>query len=397
MGLEVLPTLWRSAPRRWGHPLHSMCSYMAMFPPTIPRVFVELFTSAGDTVWDPFSGRGTTALEACLAGRLGVGSDANPLAALLTAAKVDPPTPAQLRRRLAELATKQRMVPFDEVPDDVRMLFDPRTLQELLWLRAELRPANRVDRYLLAVLTGALHANANNDGTPRGLTVAMPNTFSMSPGYVRRYIDRHGLVPPRKGVLAFLGDRVAAMRPPTLPIRGLEWQGNVLEGPRWHNSVQPARLIFTSPPYLHVVLYGKYNWLRLWLIGHERRAVDQALFHSSSLPRYLEFMAAAVRSMQSGLREDGYLCMVIGDVRRDNETVNLAQAVADTCFVGTSLRVAAIIQDELPSEHKVSRIWGPSRGHATKTDRLLIAKASKARLPRVPSSSRINWLEMRCL
>lgn len=28
--LDKLPGEWRSAPRRWGHPLHSLCSYFAM-------------------------------------------------------------------------------------------------------------------------------------------------------------------------------------------------------------------------------------------------------------------------------------------------------------------------------------------------------------------------------
>jgi hypothetical protein len=393
---EHLPTLWHAAPRRWGHPLHSMCSYMAMFPPAIPRVFVEWLTTVGETVWDPFAGRGTTPLEACLAGRVGVGSDANPLAALLTAAKVDPPSLAELNKRLAALTAKRRTLPADAIPDEVRMLFDPTTLAELLWLRSELKPATRADRYLLAVLSGALHANAGRDGIPRGLTVSMPNTFSMSPRYVRRYIDEHRLVAPRKDVLSFLEDRLAKMPPPKLASRGHAWQGSVLDGPQWDDSVEKARLIFTSPPYLRVILYGKYNWLRLWLIGSERRAVDDALFRSSSLPRYLDFMTAAVKSMRVGLRDDGYLCLVIGDVRRGNETLNLAEAVADTCFAESELKVSAVIEDKLPTQHKVSRIWGPGKGRATKTDRVLIATGPGVRLPRVPNSNEFSWLETRC-
>src|ERR1700730_8695366 len=95
-GLEHLPTIWRQSPRRWGHVLHSLCSYMAMFPPTLPHVFIQWLTRVGDVVYDPFSGRGTTTLEACLLGRKGLGSDRNPLAWILTAAKADPPTKLQL-------------------------------------------------------------------------------------------------------------------------------------------------------------------------------------------------------------------------------------------------------------------------------------------------------------
>ena len=53
---------------------------MAMFPPTIPHLFIRWLTDVGDIVYDPFAGRGTAPLEACLLGRQGCGSDPNPLA-----------------------------------------------------------------------------------------------------------------------------------------------------------------------------------------------------------------------------------------------------------------------------------------------------------------------------
>src|SRR5688572_13135493 len=99
---------WQRAPRRWGHRLHAMCSYMAMFPPTLPHYFVRWLTDEGDVVYDPFSGRGTTVLEACLLGRVGLGSDASPLAWVLSSAKAQPPGPAILKRRLAELRRDYR-------------------------------------------------------------------------------------------------------------------------------------------------------------------------------------------------------------------------------------------------------------------------------------------------
>jgi hypothetical protein len=72
-------------------------------PAGLPRYFIEQFSAPGDVVLDPFSGRGTTALEACLAGRVGLGVDLNPLAALLTDVKVAPPAYEQTILRLAEL------------------------------------------------------------------------------------------------------------------------------------------------------------------------------------------------------------------------------------------------------------------------------------------------------
>src|SRR5690242_11870759 len=147
---------WRELPKRWGHPWHSMCSYLAMFPPALPRYFIEQCSRPGDVVFDPFSGRGTTPLEACLAGRVGIGSDANPLAVLLTKAKVQPATFEEALERLAELAESfRRSGRPPSAPPEIEMLFDGRrTLPQLLHLRTALRRNSKVDDFLLATLCG---------------------------------------------------------------------------------------------------------------------------------------------------------------------------------------------------------------------------------------------------
>ena len=85
------------------------------------------YSRRGDVVLDPFSGRGTTPLQACAEGRIGVGNDLNPFAHLLTAAKVEPAdpgrdgdpargAPARLgrpARGLAALATRSVARPAD--------------------------------------------------------------------------------------------------------------------------------------------------------------------------------------------------------------------------------------------------------------------------------------------
>src|ERR1700704_6078056 len=86
---------WKDQQRLWGHPFHPMCSYLASFPAALTHAFIARYSRPGDVVLDPFSGRGTTPLQACAEGRIGVGNDPNPFARLLTAAKVEPATRAQ--------------------------------------------------------------------------------------------------------------------------------------------------------------------------------------------------------------------------------------------------------------------------------------------------------------
>jgi site-specific DNA-methyltransferase (adenine-specific) len=387
---ESMPAIWRAAPRRWGHRWHSMCSYMAMFPPSMPHVFIRWLTNPGDVVYDPFCGRGTTVLEACVLGRIGLGSDANPLAWILTSAKANPPTMQALTDRIAQLRSiNGRLDTLDE-PRVIRHIFHRDVLEQLLWLRSHLDCQSKVDRFLLATLLGVLHANANSDGTPRGLTIAMPNTFSMAPRYVLRYKARHHLLAPRKNVVDFLETRLRHLGSSPSGLRhGAAWQQDITVPSRYPRNQRPARLIFSSPPYLSVMKYGKLNWLRLWLLGHESSSVDADLFSSGSLDSYLQFMKQAIGHCSEVTADDGFICFVIGDVRRNEHDLNLAAAVADSCINGTGLRIAALMDDKVPVRHKVSRIWKDRRGYATETDRILVLAGPKAR--RLPHAPRIEW------
>jgi hypothetical protein len=373
--LDELALEWKGAPRRWGHPLHSLCSYFAMFPPHVPRVFIEWLTKPGDVVYDPFSGRGTAPFEACRLGRVGIGSDANPLAYILTSAKVDPPTLDAVNLRLAFLKKHQPRTRFEtSPPDDVAMLYTRKVLRQLCWLRGELDVSDGTDRFIMATILGLMHANYKPGSPPRGLSISMPNTFSMSPGYVRRYIDEHVLKPPDVDVFKMVAAKAARMGvPDPVASRGRAWLGDA-RTPETLGT--PARLVFTSPPYLSVIKYGKYNWIRLWMLGHEPRKVDDGLVATASLGKYVQFMSEVLAGATKAVAADGYLCLMIGDVTdkaNKDATLNLAEMVWKNAAKKAGWRRLGVVNDHLPEQHKVSRIWGKGkRGNATKVDRILI-------------------------
>lgn len=395
--LAALPGSWRAAPRRWGHPLHSICSYLAMFPPQMASVFIRWLTRPGDAVYDPFSGRGTVALEAGLQGRWGYGADANPLAHALTKAKVRIPAEAAVLQRLDELEEEFRggKLSLEDAPPNIRMLYSPRTLEQISFLRQRLTWPGTVDPFIVALVLGMLHANHSAGGATRGFSISMPNTFAMAPGYVERYIAQKGLDAPDVDVFEMLRAKARRYSLPERDIsHGDSWQANAaLTAPKDVREAKP-KLIFTSPPYLQVIKYGKYNWVRLWFLGEEPHEVDAELMASASLSKYLDFMERVLRKMKQTLPPSGYLCLVIGDVRRDEEHLNLAQEVWERVALPEGWYRHGTIIDALPEGQKVSRIWKTKPGRATKTDRLLLLSPTETSLPALEDIDWTNSLDL---
>jgi len=64
---------WTSKQRQ-ASSIHEI-AYRACFKAQLPRFFIDLLTQENDTVYDPFSGRGTTIIESALMGRNIISND----------------------------------------------------------------------------------------------------------------------------------------------------------------------------------------------------------------------------------------------------------------------------------------------------------------------------------
>jgi hypothetical protein len=91
-GTASTGTLWHGVSPRWGHSMQTMCSYHGMFPAKVAHYFIQRYSRPGDVVLDPFSGRGTVPLQTRVEGRVAICNDLNPLAYVLSRAKVHPPS-----------------------------------------------------------------------------------------------------------------------------------------------------------------------------------------------------------------------------------------------------------------------------------------------------------------
>ena len=442
LALELPPTLppidlapeWKDQQRLWGPTFHPMCSYLASFPAALTHAFIARYSRPGDVVLDPFSGRGTTPLQACAEGRIGVGNDLNPFAHLLTAAKVEPATRAEASTRLTQLrlawnATSAEWVALgkrvaaapdapdafvpaagsgaraadgvERVPVEVALAFHPRTLAQLLFVRSTLHLDDRTDRFLAAAVTGILHGKSASY-----LSELMPNTFSMAPRYVRDYAARTEFTSPDRDVFDGVGkklDRLFRQAPP--PIDGIALLGDARDvAPRARAALQAcgrsdrARLVITSPPYLRVVKYGYYNWLRTWFLGFDARAIDAALDDAHHREPYLEFLRDVLAGLRPVLADDAIVVLVIGDVETDRGRnirggIGLAERTWEAAAEPEGYRLAGVALDPIAPGRKMTKLWGNEAGRATKTDRILVLGATEAgrRRALAAASVDVDW------
>jgi len=387
--------LWHAVSPRWGHSMHTMCSYHGMFPAKLVHYFVQRYTQPDDLVVDPFSGRGTTTLQARVEGRRAISNDLNPLAYVLTRAKAAPPRWDSLLAVVSELEKRynRRMYRHVDAPEDVQMLYHPTTLRQLVYLREYLfrRPKSQWSReeFMIAgAVAGILHGAHRRDGSSQYLSISMPNTFSMSPGYVRKYIEANDLKQLEQNVFECLRDKLARLyldEVPGPPGSVAHQDGTTL----LRNRMIPAGsadLVLTSPPYLQVVNYGTSNWIRLWWLnldgvsrdaGTGRRKLDAKLDHSHTYKSYAEFSRLLLKGVRRILAKTGVAVIIIGDVASPGrEPIPLARKVWDDVGQETGLRLLDVIEDSLPVQNKVSRIWGDTKGKATDRDCALILARS---------------------
>ena len=85
------------------HLTHGYHRYPAKFIPQIVKKLIETYTSEGDKIVDVFAGCGTTLVESKVHGRRSEGVDINPVAQLITQAKINPIKPELLEKHFVSI------------------------------------------------------------------------------------------------------------------------------------------------------------------------------------------------------------------------------------------------------------------------------------------------------
>jgi hypothetical protein len=352
-----------TARQRQAHSLHEI-SYRACFKPQLPRFFIDRLTEPGDVVHDPFMGRGTTPLEAALAGRAPAGSDVNPLSAMLVAPRLDPPTMAEIAARLDAIDWRRE----GEAPAELLAFFHPETLAAIAALRAHLaeRPLERADAWIRMVALNRLTGHS-----PGFFSVyTLPPNQAVSAASQRKINAARGQTPPRRDVPALilrkskslLADGPPPPHPPARLATGAAARTDFL-------ADASVDLVVTSPPFLDVVDYAGDNWLRAWLAGVDADAVPITIARREE--DWIAFVRAALAELARVVRPGGHVAFEVGEVRGGRVLLErlVLDAAAGLPFAPLGVLVNA--QDFT----KTANCWGvANNAKGTNTNRVVILR-----------------------
>jgi len=365
--------LWTSRQRQ-ASSIHEI-AYRACFKPQLPAYFIERLTRAGDVVYDPFSGRGTTAIEAALRGRNVIVNDVNPLTVILTYPRLELPNVTEIDARLRAL----RFTPRPASDMDLSMFFHPDTQYELLGLREYLYRRLRggdedaADRWIRMVATNRLTGHS-----PGFFSVyTLPPNQAVSPEDQLRINNRLKQEPEYRDIRALIlkktlqlqGRLSAAER---FLLRQAAVNARLLSRDARATSDIPSgtvQLTVTSPPFLDVVQYARDNWLRCWFNGFDADKIGNDLTMSGAVEEWEAEMANVFRELYRVTRTGGWVAFEVGEVRRG--TVKLEEIVAPL-GVRAGFQCTAILINAQRFT-KTANIWGVKNNNlGTNSNRIVL-------------------------
>ncbi|MGH8618845.1 MAG: DNA methyltransferase [Burkholderiales bacterium] len=365
--------LW-TARQRQASRLHEI-AYRACFKAQLPAFFIGRLTRPGDRVYDPFSGRGTTALEAALHGRRVAANDASPLARLLVQPRLTVPALEAIEARLADIPWSRT----SGAAPDLSMFYHRNTLRELLALRrylalrARRQEEDDVDSWIRMVATNRLSGHS-----PGFFSVyTLPPNQAVSREDQRRINRRLHQRPDYRDVRALILRKSRVLQSGLTPavrrrLRAAAADARFLTGPA---AAVPdlrsgsVRLTVTSPPFLDVVNYAQDNWLRCWFNGLDAKQVGRGITMSRTVADWQAAMQPVFAEICRVTEPGGWLAFEVGEVRKgairlEDHVVPLGLAAGFRCE-------AVLINRQRFT--KTANIWGVANNRlGTNSNRIVV-------------------------
>ncbi len=369
-----------TAGQRKASSIHEV-SYRACFKPQLPGFFIDLLTKPGEVVYDPFSGRGTTVVEAALKGRKIISNDINPLSRIFTQPRLSIPGPDEIQARLEEIDLSGSGTTRRKNALDLSMFYHPSTETELSALRdylsnrAEKENEDKLDRWIRMAATSRLTGHSKGFFS----VYSLPPNQAVSQKSQIKINERLGQKPDHREVKPRILKKTKSLLRNLKEdqIANLHWASRsalFLEEDSRNTSRIPASsvaLTVTSPPFLDIVQYSGDNWLRCWFNGLDVGEVQKRITVLKDLDRWSQFIGGTFNELYRITKKNGWVAFEVGEIRKgklelDKAVIPLGKSAGFTCK-GVMMNSQNFT--------KTSNIWGVSNMKGgTNTNRIVIFK-----------------------
>lgn len=348
-----------TARQRQASSIHEI-SYRACFKPQLPAYFIERLTRTGDIVYDPFSGRGTTAIEAALRGRNVIANDVNPLSEILTRPRLEVPEIIEIEDRLKSLRSSTATT--SDV--DLSMFFHRDTEREIISLRHYLIWRRRdgdedaVDRWIRMVATNRLTGHSPgffsvytlppNQATSPENQIKINRKLKQKP----QYRDTRALILKKSRQLQGKLSATDLQRLHAAAKRAAFLGSAATTTPDISSGT--VQLTVTSPPFLKIVQYATDNGLRCWFNGFDAAKIAARITMSATVEHWREEMLQVFRELYRITSPGGWVAFEVGEVRLG--TVKLEEIIAPLGIATGFECIAILINTQRFT--KTANIWG---------------------------------------
>ncbi|MCH8033145.1 MAG: DNA adenine methylase [Bacteroidetes bacterium] len=298
---------------------NSMHPYPAKFIPQIPKHFIKQLSNNGETVYDPFLGSGTTAVEANLLGRNAIGNDVNELAILISKVKTTPISNNKLEsldellnrihNRIYTLYSNKKTEIIKPDIFRLEMWFEDFVSNEIVLIKEEIEKLDDKDlkNFCFVALSGIIINVSRQDSDTRYVRVQKEINHFGTYNYFYKQIIRLRKILYSSNESIKNGDsffKVADTR-----------TENVFD----ENS---ANLAVTSPPYPNAYDYHLYHKYRLFWLGMNPRQLRKteigahADYSKKNGPDEFDFlidMKKCFLNTSKILKKGSYFVLVIGN------------------------------------------------------------------------------------
>lgn len=310
---------WSFQDRVKAHAIESIHPYPAKFIGDIPRAIIEkLPIPKGTGILDPFSGSGTSLIEAQRAGIASVGIDLNPIACLISRVKTQPVVPGfmEIVQEIIVRARSIESLPASDIPN-VTHWFKPEVqlaVGALAQLIAEPKYNPWLDQLRLS-LSSILVKVSNQDSDTR--YAAVENNIT----YIDVFESFNGAATK---LIRALGSRTWDLKEATV------LEANTLEVQPSEIKI-PIGLVVTSPPYPNAYEYWLYHKYRMWWLGFDPIAVKEkeigarAHFFKKNphtADHFIDQMRGTFKLIDGVLVKNGFICFVVGRSKIHGNVIN---------------------------------------------------------------------------